>query len=316
MISRWRRGCSSAAAVTGPAGNSVVGSPRDGSGAGAAGGRGCAGATTGTGMGAGRLVAGSSGAAGPWSEEGAARPGARLGAQVGARAGAGDGVATPFDCNRADGASACRARCCAAAWRATGTTGVVAATSPASPVRAARSGAACGDGCAAAVFESGLSGTRSGAEAGAAPAAAALDCNRPTGSSAPAVDGRPATAAGSFDDGLPRSLPVRRPSRPPRPPPASRGDRASRPAATRPCAADPVIAAAPASPAPAPDSSAARLHAALGEAGSPGRSWQLSRPAFGIARRHARSAAANAVSICAVAVTLNSPLRSIARTQP
>ena len=92
----------------------------------------------------------------------------------------------------------------------------------------------------------------------------------------------------------------------------SRGDRAFWPAATRPCAADAVIAAALATPAPA--SSASRSHAALGQPGSPNRSWQCSRPTFGIALRHSRSAAAKAVSICAVAVRLRSPLCSIART--
>ena len=77
-------------------------------------------------------------------------------------------------------------------------------------------------------------------------------------------------AGDSSDDRVQRSLPVCRSSWPS----MSRRHRGLRPTAATPCAADAVIAAA--SAAPAPHASASRSPAELGDASSPGRSWQHS----------------------------------------
>ena len=141
---------------------------------------------------------------------------------------------------------------------------------------------------------------------------------------APAAAGPAATAAGWSEDRLPRSFPVCRCSWPP----ASPADRAFCPAPTRPCAAGAVIATAPVTP---------RIGSRLAS-GRPGRAGRgLGSPVARCARRRRQPGQVvaigpdrqsrllsgsgarrpqRAVSICAAAVRLRSPLCSIARTQP
>ena len=274
------------------------------------------------------------GAAGRWSGESAAGSAAREGRRPRARR-----LHSPQAAPAAHRHAGCRGAA------PPGAPACLPLAYPACPIRGAHPGAACCGACKVAAFESGLSGTCVLPASRLSPPSQAFDAAAPARKSsprhrgnAPGIDGRAAPAVSALDSSRPTQLRTRCCRAGKRPPPAGpktvcRGR--SRCAGRRGHAAsldDPRLLAGGEHAARRGWQSSPRHRPPPRRLPTPRQSrshryaWRRRQPRHGrgtVPDRRSRSLSGSgarrpqrAVSICAAAVRLRSPLCSIARTQP